>query len=76
MPDHPGASRRIRTALATGVSAYDAHYLDVAARLDLDVLTADERMVDRARAHGYDVRWLGDIEAGDRMISDTPREYQ
>lgn len=65
-----------RTALVTGVSGYDAHYLDLGARLDQNVLTADERMVERGRAHGYGVVWLGDVGNDDRVLSDTPHEYQ
>ena len=60
----------------TGVSGYDAHYLDLGARLDQNVLTADERMVERGRAHGYGVVWLGDVGNDDRVLSDTPHEYQ
>ena len=66
----------IRTALATGVSACDAQYLRLGARFDLKVLTADERMVEQGRAHGYDVVWLGDVTLRDGVLVDTPQGYQ
>ena len=66
----------IRTALVTGLSAYDAQYLRLGAQLYLKVLTADERMVQRGRAHGYDVVWLGDVTLRDGVLVDTPQGYE
>lgn len=66
----------IRVALLTGVGAYDAQYLHLGARLDVKVLTADRRMMERGRAHGYDVVWLGDVTLRDGVLVDTPQGYQ
>jgi predicted nucleic acid-binding protein len=66
----------IRTALTTGLNAYDAQYLTAGARRALSVLTADRRMFDRCREHGYDVTWLGDITLRDGVLIDTPQGYQ
>ncbi|MGK2851428.1 MAG: type II toxin-antitoxin system VapC family toxin [Candidatus Limnocylindrales bacterium] len=51
----------MRIALAVGVSAYDAQYLALGARLGQPVITADRRMFDRGRAHGFEVVWLGGL---------------
>lgn len=62
----------MRVALAVGVSAYDAHYLAVGARLGQPVITADRRLWERGRAHGYDLTWLGDIGIVNGVFVDTP----
>lgn len=59
----------IRVALSAGVSAYDAQYLALGARLGQPVITADLRMLDQGRAHGFEMVWLGDF-AG--PVGDTP----
>lgn len=59
----------MRIALAVGVSAYDAQYLALGARLGRPVITADRRLLDQGRAHGFEVVWLGDVA---ESIEDTP----
>ena len=66
----------VRVALTTGVSAYDAQYLHLGVYLDEKVLTADHRMLEQGRAHGYDVVWLGDVTLRDGVLVDTPQGYQ
>lgn len=70
------AHATIRTALTVGLGAYDAQYLAAAVRRGSSVLTADSRMFDRCRGHGYDVVWLGDVDLQDGHLIDTPGEYQ
>ncbi len=65
----------VRVALTTGVSAYDAQYLHLGARLDSKVLTADRRMFERGRKHGFELVWLGDVSMVDGVLVDTPQEY-
>lgn len=59
----------MRIALAVGVSAYDAQYLALGARLGQPVITADRRMLHQGRGHGFEVVWLGDLEG---PVGDTP----
>lgn len=57
-----GRSRRaVRTAIAVGVSAYDAQYLALAARTRQALVTADRRLYERGTAAGFDLVWLGDL---------------
>lgn len=65
----------IRTALSVGVGAYDAQYLAASARLASSLITADRRMYDQGRAHGYDIVWLGDISTEEGVLVDTPQGY-
>lgn len=65
----------IRTALSVGVGAYDAQYLALGARLGSSVITADRRLVELGRVHGYDIAWLGDISIEDGVLVDTPQGY-
>lgn len=65
----------VRTALLVDVSAYDAQYLALGAHLGSPVITADRRLFERGRAHGYDVAWLGDISTEDGVLVDTPQGY-
>lgn len=51
----------VRLALRTGVGASDAQYLACSQRLQQTVLTADRGMLERGRAAGFDVSWLGDL---------------
>ncbi len=39
------------------------------------IITADRRMVERGREHGYDIAWLGDISIVNGVLVDTPPEY-
>jgi predicted nucleic acid-binding protein len=66
----------IDRALKVGIGAYDAQYLSLAAQLDESVITADRRLLERGRAHGYDVVWLGDVTLRDGVLVDTPQGYQ
>jgi predicted nucleic acid-binding protein len=66
----------IRTALTTGLNAYDAQYLASAAGRGSSVLTADRRMFERCREYGYEVVWLGDVTLRDGVLVDTPQGYQ
>lgn len=66
----------VHRALSTGVGAYDAQYLILARRLGASVITADRRLQERGRAHGYDVVWLGDVSLRDGVLTDTPQGYQ
>ena len=63
-------------ALRVGIGAYDAQYLSLAAMLDQSIMTADRRMLEQGRAHGYDVVWLGDVTLRDGVLVDTPQGYQ
>jgi predicted nucleic acid-binding protein len=63
------------TAFRTDLSAYDAQYLAVGASHGVSVLTADVRMLEQGRAHGYDVVWLGDVTLRDGVLVDTPQGY-
>jgi predicted nucleic acid-binding protein len=65
----------IRTALQTGLGAYDATYLFAALQTAQPVITADRGMLEQGRAHGYDVVWLGDVTLRDGVLVDTPQGY-
>ncbi len=66
----------VRTALSVGIGAYDAGYLAAAVQQGSSVITADQGMLERGRAHGYDVVWLGDVTLRDGVLVDTPQGYQ
>jgi predicted nucleic acid-binding protein len=66
----------VLTALSIGIGAYDAEYLAAARQTGLPVITADQGMLERGRAHGYDVVWLGDVTLRDGVLVDTPQGYQ
>jgi len=53
----------LRFGLAHGLTAYDACYLALAHRLDVPLITADERLVQALRTTPHDVQWLGDYAA-------------
>lgn len=63
----------MRVALTVGVSAYDAQYLALGARLGQPVITADRRMLEQGREHGYEVVSLGDLTG---RAADTPQGYR
>ena len=66
----------VRTALSVGIGAYDAAYLAASEQQASAVMTADRGMLERGRAHGYDVVWLGDVTLRDGVLVDTPQGYQ
>ena len=66
----------VRTALSVGIGANDAAYLAAALQQESSVITADQGMLERGRAHGYDVVWLGDVSLRDGVLVDTPQGYQ
>jgi predicted nucleic acid-binding protein len=70
------AEDAVDRALKVGIGAYDAQYLSLSAALDQSVITADRRLFERGRAHGYDVVWLGDVALRDGVLVDTPQGYQ
>ncbi len=48
-------------ALAYEITAYDACYVALAARLAIPLVTADEALVRKFASAAYDVRWLGSL---------------
>jgi len=66
----------VLTAFRTDLNAYDAQYLSLGSNQGVSVLTADLRMLEQGRAHGYDVVWLGDVTLRDGVLTDTPQGYQ
>jgi predicted nucleic acid-binding protein len=68
-------SEIVRTALSVEIGAYDAEYLAAALQQGSSVITADQGMLERGRAHGYDVVWLGDLTLRDGVLVDTPQGY-
>ena len=62
----------VATAFRTNLNAYAAQYLSLGADRGVSVLTADRRLFEQGRAHGYDVVWLGDIALRDGVLVDTP----
>lgn len=44
------------------LTVYDACYVALADLLELPLLTADERLVNKLRGNAYDIRWIGDLE--------------
>lgn len=49
-------------AVAHDLTAYDACYVALASLLDLPLLTADEKLVNKMRSKAYDIRLLGDMQ--------------
>lgn len=49
----------LQIALDQGITAYDASYVALAARLALPLVTADEPLARRLAGTALDVRWLG-----------------
>lgn len=49
-------------AVEHGLTVYDACYVALADLLELPLLTADERLVNKLRGKEYDIRWIGDLE--------------
>ncbi len=59
-PDLHGRALRLASELDQG-AAYDAHYLALAATLDCELWTADERFFRAASAVSSNVRWLNEV---------------
>jgi predicted nucleic acid-binding protein len=70
------AEEAVNRALRVGIGAYDAKYLALSGEREQTMITADRRLFERGRAHGYDVVWLGDIALRDGVLVDTPQGYQ
>ena len=59
-PSLHGRALQLASELDQG-AAYDAHYLALAATLDCELWTADERFFRAASAVSSNVRWLDDV---------------
>ena len=59
-PAAAGAGVSLRLASRLGISCYDATYVALAEALDCLLISADRRLVQRARATGH-VRLLGEV---------------
>jgi len=62
-PSPPLVKHAIRLALNTGRPAYDAFYVTLAVTTGLNLLTADERLVNALGAR-FPMIWLGRVTAG------------
>ena len=49
-------------AVTHDLTAYDACYVALASLLELPLLTADEKLVNKMRSKPYDIRLLGNLE--------------
>lgn len=56
-------SDALRIAVAEGISAYDACYIALADRLDVPLITADERLARTLSRSDYQVVWLGEPDS-------------
>lgn len=54
------ADGALELAITHGITAYDAAYVELARRLSLPLMTADEALVRHLAATPLDVRWLGE----------------
>jgi predicted nucleic acid-binding protein len=62
VPSTALASAALETALNEGVTVYDAMYVALSDRLQVPLVTADEKMVLRLKKNTrHDIRWLGDL---------------
>ena len=64
-PDLHGRALALANDLDQG-AAYDAHYLALAATLDCELWTADEKFFRAASAVSSNVRWLGEFVEAER----------
>lgn len=53
------AADALEIAMHYDLTAYDAAYVALGARMGLPLITADERLARTLAATGFDVRWLG-----------------
>jgi predicted nucleic acid-binding protein len=58
-PTHDLAADALAVAAAQDISAYDAAYVALGARLGLPMLTADQKLVNKLAGTSYRVSWLG-----------------
>ncbi len=49
-------------AVEHNLTVYDACYVALASMLELPLLTADERLVNKMKGKTPDIRWIGDVE--------------
>jgi len=52
----------LKMGMAWGVTAYDACYVVLAAKMKIPFITADETLVRKLKEGTYPVRWLGDFK--------------
>ena len=57
-PTFPLVDSALAIGLRTGTSVYDSIYLSLAQRLDVPLVTADERLVRRVQASGEQIKLL------------------
>ena len=52
-------------AVEHSLTVYDACYVALASMLELPLLTADERLINKMNGTTYDIRWIGDVALPD-----------
>lgn len=55
------ANDALEIALDHKATAYDACYIVAATKLQVPLITADERLVKQVKKGKYDIRWLGEL---------------
>jgi predicted nucleic acid-binding protein len=61
LPTEYLAEDALEIALSQKLTAYDACYIAVGAKLGLPLITADKKLVEQVEKGKYDVQWLGDL---------------
>lgn len=61
-PVSPLSKAALRLSLSLDISVYDASYVIAAHRLDVPLITADEKLVRRLDGTGHRLLWLGDLK--------------
>lgn len=54
------AEEALEIAMEYGITAYDAAYIALGARLSLPLVTADEALIQHLTESPFDIRWLGE----------------
>lgn len=54
------AEEALEIAIEYGITAYDAAYVALSARLSLPLVTADKALIQRLEESPFDIRWLGE----------------